>query len=106
MKIKKENVKHERRKLVHQTGIFLSSNEIINSFTCWTANASKGNNYYTIKRMEKFAMQVIQNQREVEKKLEASQATIEKLNATIEYLAMMAGVDISQPEEIKEVPNV
>ena len=106
MKIKEENVKHERRKLIHQARIFLPSDEIANSFTCWKANASKGNNYYTVKKMERFAMQVIQSQREVEKKIESSQALIEKLNATVEYLAMMADVDISQPEETKEVPNV
>ena len=102
MKVKKENVKRERRRLRHQRDIMLPASEIAISLQCWTANASKGNNYFIVRRTEDFAMEIIREQREMEKKLETSQSTIEKLNATLEYVAMMADVDISQPEETKE----
>lgn len=44
-------------------------------------------------------MEIVRNQRELEKQLEAALARIERLNATIEYLAMMSDVDISQQTE-------
>ncbi len=98
MKIRKESVRKERRRLVHQADILLPSEDIRESSECWLQNARKGDNYFVAKRMEDFAMEIIKSQREMEKKLEASQAQVAKLTATLEYVAMMADIDISQTE--------
>ncbi len=102
MKVRKESVRRERRKLKHQSGILLPSAEMQISLNCWIANASKGDNYYIVRRMEDYGMEIIREQREMEKRLEASRSLVEKLSATLEYVAMMSDVDISQPEEDKE----
>lgn len=99
MKVRIENVRRERRRVVHQKNLLLTSYEMTVSAVCWLQNARKGNNYFIAKRMEDFIMEVIKEQREMEKRLETSQALIEKLNAIIEYLAMMTDVDITQSDE-------
>lgn len=89
----------DRRTAMERLKLDLPSNAIEDSFVCWKANASKGDNRYIIKRTEACIMEIVRNQRELEKQLEAALARIERLNATIEYLAMMSDVDISQQTE-------
>lgn len=99
MKIRRESVSRIRRRAKRQAELDLPSKTVEDSFTCWRANASKGDNRYIIKRTEACIMEIVRNQRELEKQLETALARIERLNATIEYLAMMSDVDISQPTE-------
>lgn len=100
MRIRRESVSRIRRRAKRQAKLDLPSNAIEDSFVCWKANASKGDNRYIIKRTEACIMEIVRNQRELEKQLEAALARIERLNATIEYLAMMSDVDISQQTEM------
>ncbi len=101
MRIKPESIKKERRRISHQTKI-ISAQEIFTSSKCWIAHASKGNNYFTIKRMEAYIMEIVREQREREKQLERAAAMVEKLIANQDYIAMMA--DIELPTE-KEATN-
>lgn len=104
MKIQRAKVSRIRRRARHQAHLDISSKDITDSFTCWKSNASKGDNYYIIKRTEAYVMEIVREQRELEKQLEASQSKLEKLMANFDYLAMMSDVDIPS-EETKEMKN-
>ncbi len=103
MKVKIEGVRRERRKLSHQLKLLIPSDEIEQSFRCWHGCASKGNNYHILQRMEDYAMEVKRVDRKDEMQREIAIAQLSKLNATIEYLALMADVDISEPANNTEV---
>ena len=102
MRINRGNIKRTKRRLKHQIHIQLTAYDIAVSTACWLQNAYKGNNYYIVKRMEDFIMETIKEQREIEKRIETSQALIEKLTATLEYVAMMSDVDITQSDDKTE----
>lgn len=103
VKIKPESVKKERRRARHQTKV-ISAKEIKTSSICWIAHASKGNNYFIIKRMEAYIMEIVRQQREQEKQLERIAAIAEKLIANQDYIAMMADIELPT-EETKEAAN-
>lgn len=52
MRIRRESVSRIRRRAKRQAKLDLPSNAIEDSFVCWKANASKGDNRYIIKRTE------------------------------------------------------
>ena len=95
MKVRREGARREKRKLKHQAKLEIPSDEIWQSFTCWYSYASKGYNYYILKRMEDFIMEVLHVDRKEEMQREIALAKVAKLEATLEYLALMSDVDLS-----------
>lgn len=105
MKIKRAKVSRIKRRIRHQARLNILSQDIMTTFACWKANASKGNNYFTIKDTEAYTMEIVREQREMEKRLELSQARLQKLLANFDYLAMMSDVEIPS-EETQETQEV
>lgn len=102
MKIRKESPRRERRKLKHQKSLEIPSDEIWQSYSCWQSHASKGDNYYILKLMEEYLMEVLHVDRKEEMQREIALAKVTKLEATLEYLALMSDVDLSEDTD-KEV---
>ena len=102
MRIKAESVSRQRRRCRHQFNN-IPSEDIEISGTCWAANASKGNNYFIVRKTEAYIMEIVREKREQEKKIEASAARVEKLVANQEYIAMMADIDLPEEGERQEV---
>lgn len=101
MRIKAESVSRQRRRCRHQFNI-IPSRDIEDSGSCWAANASKGNNYFMVKKTEAYIMEIVREKREQEKKIEATAAKVEELIAKQEYIAMMADIDLYDEGEKQE----
>lgn len=98
MKIKDESVSRQRRKCRNQYRA-IPSEDIAVSASTWIAHASKGDNFFLIRRMEDYCMEIERAKRELEKKAEAAAAQAAKANANADYIAMMCDVEIPENEE-------
>lgn len=113
MNINPENVKRERKKLRRAANLVkkgvLTEVKFTKMYRAWKAHAMKGNNYKVIQRMDKLYKTLLE---EIEMNfrkenmdvpeavaLENTKAKNAKLQADLDYIAMMTDVEIPEEEE-------
>lgn len=70
VKILKKSVKRIKRKLRNMVNKGISEDTILRSFSCWRGHALYGNNYYTVKRVQGYLENLLENRRKLNEQRE------------------------------------
>lgn len=109
----KSNVKNYKRKLKKLAKRYangdMTKDQIDACYIAWRAHANKGNSFKLLKSMDKYYMNLISEANmykrvtaqeiELEKRLNAEELKMAKRAADIDYIAMMADIEIPEEDE-------